>query len=79
MQYSLGPRGGGDIEDFGHLKIDWPKKYGTFLAAIPKHDTIARVICRLKSNEIEKAFQSWISSLIETTLTDETEINNFIS
>ena len=45
------------------------KKYGTFNAGIPKHDTIARVICRLKADEIEQAFQSiaMISSLIETT------------
>ena len=62
-----GAEGWEDIEDFGHLKLDWLKKYGTFKAGIPKHDTIARVICRLKADEIESAFQSWISSLIETT------------
>ena len=42
------------------------KKHGAFEAGIPKHDTIARVIFRLKADEIEHAFQSWISSLIET-------------
>lgn len=62
-----GAEGWEDIEDFGHLKLDWLKQYGTFNAGIPKHDTIARVICRLKANEIENAFQSWISSLIKTT------------
>ncbi|WP_372491521.1 transposase family protein [Shewanella psychromarinicola] len=41
------------------------KKYGTFEAGIPKHDTIARVSCRLKSDEIEKAFQSWISGVFQ--------------
>jgi predicted transposase YbfD/YdcC len=35
-----------------------------------KADIITRVICRLKSDEIEHAFQSWISSLIETTGAD---------
>ena len=65
-----GAEGWEDIEDFGHLKLDWLKKYGTFDAGIPRHDTIARVICRLKADEIEHAFQSWISSLIETTGTD---------
>jgi len=59
-----------DIEDFEHLKLDWLKRYGAFNPGIPKHDTIARVICRLKANEIERAFQSWISSLIETTGAD---------
>lgn len=43
-----GAEGWEDIEDFGHLKLDWLKKYGTFNAGIPKHDTIARVMCRLK-------------------------------
>ena len=62
-----GAEGWEDIEDFGHLKLNWLKQYGSFEAGIPKHDTIARVICRLKADEIEKAFQSWISSLIETT------------
>jgi len=62
-----GAEGWEDIEDFGHLKLDWLKQYGTFNAGIPKHDTIARVICRLKADEIENAFQSWISSLIKTT------------
>jgi len=62
-----GAEGWEDIEDFGHLKLDWLRKYRPFEAGIPKHDTIARVICRLKAQEIEHAFQSWISSLVETT------------
>jgi predicted transposase YbfD/YdcC len=65
-----GAEGWEDIEDFGHLKLDWLKQYGAFKEGIPKHDTIARVICRLKADEIEYAFQSWISSLIETTGAD---------
>ena len=65
-----GAEGWEDIEDFGHLKLDWLKRYGSFDAGIPKHDTIARVVCRLKADEIESAFQSWISSLIETTGAD---------
>ncbi len=65
-----GAEGWEDIEDFGHLKLDWLKKYGSFQAGIPKHDTIARVICRLKASEIESAFQSWISSLIKITGAD---------
>ena len=65
-----GAQGWEDIEDFGHLKLDWLKRYGAFNAGITRHDTIARVICRLKSDEIEHAFQSWISSLIETTGAD---------
>ena len=62
-----GAEGWEDIEDFGHLKLDWLRQYGAFEAGIPKHDTIARVMCRLKPTEIEGAFQSWISSLIKET------------
>lgn len=62
-----GAEGWEDIEDFGHLKLNWLRRYRPFKAGIPKHDTIARVICRLKAQEIEHAFQSWISSLVETT------------
>jgi predicted transposase YbfD/YdcC len=62
-----GAEGWEDIEDFGKLKLDWLRQYRPFEAGIPKHDTIARVICRLKAQEIETAFQSWISSLVKTT------------
>ena len=65
-----GAEGWEDIEDFGHLKLEWLKTYGDFTAGIPRHDTIARVLRRLKPDEIESAFQSWISSLIEKTGSD---------
>ncbi len=62
-----GSEGWEDIENFGHIKLDWLRQYRPFEASIPRHDTIARVICRLKADEIENAFQAWISSLIEDT------------
>ena len=62
-----GAEGWEDIEDFGHLKLDWLRKYLPFKNGIPRHDTIARVICRLKADEIETAFQAWMSSLIKVT------------
>jgi len=62
-----GSEGWEDIEQFGHIKLDWLRRYRDFEAGIPRHDTIARVMCRLKPDEIEKAFQSWIASLINTT------------
>ena len=62
-----GSEGWEDIEQFGHIKLDWLRQYRPFEAGIPRHDTIARVICRLKPAEIEKAFHEWISSLIEET------------
>ena len=60
-----GAEGWEDIEDFGKLKLDWLRQYCPFENGIPSHDTIARVMCRLKASEIESAFQSWVSSLIK--------------
>lgn len=62
-----GAEGWEDIEDFGKSKLDWLRQYCSFESGIPRHDTIARVIYRLKADEIETAFQSWISSLITKT------------
>ena len=62
-----GAEGWEDIEDFGKTKLDWLRQYLPFENGIPRHDTIARVLCRLKPAEIECAFQSWISSLVEET------------
>ncbi|WP_052380043.1 MULTISPECIES: ISAs1 family transposase [unclassified Pseudoalteromonas] len=58
---------GASPRDFGYALL---KRDGSFKAGIPSHDNIARVICRLKADEIESAFQSWVSSLIETTGAD---------
>lgn len=62
-----GAEGWEDIEDFGKTKLEWLRQYLPFANGIPRHDTIARVLCRLKTEEIERAFQSCISSLVETT------------
>jgi len=56
-----------DIENFGHIKLDWLRRYRDFEVGILLHGTIARVINHLKTSEIEQAFQTWISSLIEKT------------
>jgi hypothetical protein len=62
-----GSEGWEDIENFGHIKLDWLRQYRDFEAGIPRHDNIALVISRLKPSEIEQDFQSWISSLVEKT------------
>ncbi len=36
-----------DIEDFGHDRLDWLRKFVPFKNGIPRHDTIARVISRI--------------------------------
>ncbi len=56
-----------DIEDFGKSKLRWLRQYRPFESGIPRHDTIARVIYRLKPSELENAFRTWITSLIDVT------------
>ncbi|MCK5818366.1 MAG: transposase family protein [Psychromonas sp.] len=41
------------IRRFRHLKLNWLWRYHSFEHGIPTHDTIARVMCRIKTNEIE--------------------------
>ena len=62
-----GAEGWEDIEFFGKQKLNWLRKFRSFESGIPKHDTIARVICRLKPDDIEQAFHNWVTSLIDTT------------
>lgn len=62
-----GAEGWEDIEMFGKRKLDWLRKFRPFLSGIPRHDTIARVLCRLKADEVEQAFHKWISGLINVT------------
>lgn len=57
------------IEDFGTHRLDWLRRYRPFKYGMPRHDSIARVVCRLKPEEIERAYQR-MSCLIESTGSD---------
>lgn len=59
-----------DIEDFGHTKLDWLKKYFPFANGIPKHDTIARVLSRLSPTAIQRSFLSWVKEIAKITTAD---------
>lgn len=49
-----------EIEDFGHERLDWLRKYGDFENGIPVHDTIARVVSNIDSIVFEKMFINWM-------------------
>ncbi|MDP8102101.1 ISAs1 family transposase, partial [Phocoenobacter atlanticus] len=59
-----GAEGWEDIEDFGHVKLDWLRRYLPFHNGIPKHDTIARVMSRLEPEAIQTYFINWVKELI---------------
>ncbi|EDL53910.1 putative receptor [Vibrio mediterranei AK1] len=65
-----GAEGWEQIEDFGIHRLDWLRRYRPFEYGIPQQCTIARVICHFKPEEIETAFQRWMSCLIESTGSD---------
>ena len=51
------------IESYGRAKYEWLKKLLELPNGIPSHDTIARVFSRLKPEEFQKCFLSWIQSI----------------
>ena len=62
-----GAEGWEDIEDFGHDNLDWLRKYGDFENGVPVHDTIARVINLISSNQLQRCFSLWMQDCHEVT------------
>ncbi|EEU5967431.1 ISAs1-like element ISEc26 family transposase [Escherichia coli] len=56
-----------EIEDFGHERLEWLKKYGDFDNGIPVDDTIARVVSNIDSLAFEKIFIEWMQECHEIT------------
>ncbi|WP_413477380.1 ISAs1 family transposase [Serratia proteamaculans] len=55
-----GAEGWEDIEDFGHVHIDFLKLYGDFENGIPVHDTIARVVSCVSPKKFHECFINWM-------------------
>lgn len=62
-----GCQGWEDIEDFGHDRLDWLRKFVPFKNGIPRHDTIARVISRIDITQFQDAFSSWMKTCCKLT------------
>lgn len=62
-----GAEGWEDIEDFGHARLDWLKKYFPFENSIPTHDTIARVLSRLEPKVLQNSFIAWMNAACQLT------------
>lgn len=58
-----GADGWEDIEEFGNQKHEWLKTFLRLPNGIPSHDTINRVFRRLKPEQFQRCFASWIASL----------------
>lgn len=55
------------IEDFGHAKLTWLRKFLPYKNGIPRHDTIARVISALSPEKMQECFVSWVQSVAQVT------------
>jgi predicted transposase YbfD/YdcC len=60
-----GAEGWEDIEEFGHSKHEWLKRYLELPNGIPSHDTISRVFRALKPREFNAALSQWLETLHE--------------
>ena len=65
-----GAEGWQDIEEFGHSKLEWLRKYVPLENGIPVDDTIARVISSLSVKGFQDCFQSWVQSVCAITQGD---------
>ena len=63
-----GADGWADIENFGHCKYKWLKKFLELPNGIPSHDTFSRVFAMLDPEELQKCFLSWVKSISKITL-----------
>lgn len=52
-----------EIENFGHQKLAWLRKFGSFRNGIPSHDTLGRVFAAMNPDELERAFERWVADL----------------
>lgn len=56
-----------EVEEFGHAKYDWLKRFLDLTHGIPSHDTFGRVFGRLDAQQFEDVFVSWVQTVAEKT------------
>lgn len=62
-----GAEGWEDIEMFGEAHLEWLQRNGLFTNGLPVHDTIARIISRIKPEQFQNAFLRWMQATAERT------------
>lgn len=60
-----GAKGWEEIEDFGDLHFKWFTDKGLFKNGLPVHDTIARVVSRVDTEQFQRCFIDWMKSVTE--------------
>lgn len=55
------------IEEFGHAKYEWLRRFLDLPNGIPSHDTIGRVFALIETEQFERCFIQWMQSVFEAT------------
>jgi predicted transposase YbfD/YdcC len=56
-----------EIQAYGEAKEAWLRRFLRFPHGIPSHDTFARVLARLKPEELQHCFLRWMQAVSEVT------------
>ena len=62
-----GANGWNEIEDYAQSEVEWFESFLRLPGGIPWHDTFNRVFSALDSEELEKGFVAWVSSIARLT------------
>lgn len=57
-----GADGWEDIEEFGHAKLAWLRKFFPYANGVPSHDCIRAVMITLSPNRLQECFANWIGA-----------------
>ena len=56
-----------EMEAYGRAKVQWLRQFLALPNGIPSHDTFARVLARLKPEELQQCFLRWMQAVSEVT------------
>lgn len=56
-----------EMEAYGRAKEQWRRRFLLLPHGIPSHDTFARVLARLKPEELQQCFLRWMQAVSEVT------------
>lgn len=62
-----GAEGWEAIEEYGHAKLEWLRKFIPLENGIPAHDTLARVLSRVSAKGLQECFMNWVTAVHHVT------------